>query len=268
MESPPTGRERGFSLIELMLTIALAGIIFAAMVPFFYNALRQTSRDARRNDAQLIAQDRIEQVRLLNYADISQTNLTSGKDADGNNLGDGKFGTTYTPVGQRPYSTAYAVTHIIPTGTDVSDTDYEKVVVTVTTPDGLSHVDMSTIIKNPAPGIVSTDSGGSSGTLPTTNLSITCSFKNWSEVVQSTSKGVYYKRTATDGTTFTSTHLYPTSASSPTVQWTGLTGGTTYTYVVYCYSSQWDSGNTPFQSPPFHLLKSARLKFDTNPGGS
>ena len=34
------------------------------------NALSSTSRDARRNDAQLIAQDRIEQVRLLNYADI------------------------------------------------------------------------------------------------------------------------------------------------------------------------------------------------------
>ena len=50
--------------------------------------------------------------------------------------------------------------------------------------------------------------------------------------------------------------------------WTGLTGGKNYTYTVSCYSSKWDSGNTPFTSPPFHLLKSARLKFDTNPGGS
>ncbi len=48
---------------------------------------------------------------------------------------------------------------------------------------------------------------------------------------------------------------------------TGLTGGANYTYTVSCYSSQW-STTEPLVSPPFHLLKSARLKFDTNPGGS
>ncbi len=32
--------ERGFSMVELLVTIVLAGIIFAAMVPFFANALQ------------------------------------------------------------------------------------------------------------------------------------------------------------------------------------------------------------------------------------
>ena len=64
-----TSREQsGFSMVELLVTIVIAGIIFAAMVPFFANALSTTSRDAERNDAQNIAVDRIEQVRLLPYA--------------------------------------------------------------------------------------------------------------------------------------------------------------------------------------------------------
>ena len=258
----------GFSMVELLVSIVLAGIIFAAVVPFFVNTLRTTSVDARRNDAQLIAQDRVEQARLLAYGDLSQANLTSGTKADGSVLGDGRFGTSYTLTGQRPYTVNYAVTHVIPNDTDVTDTDYQRVTVTVTAADN-AHATLSTIVKNPAPGVVSVDSGGGSGPLPTTNLSITVSFKNWADVVKTSSKGVYWTRTAADtGQVVTSSHIWPTSAGSPTVVFTGLTGGTNYTYTVTCYSSKWDSGNTPFTSPPFHLLKSARLKFDTNPGGA
>ena len=126
---------------------------------------------------------------------------------------------------------------------------------------------METIVKDPAPGIVSVDTGGPTGPLPTTNLSITVSFKNWADVVQSSSKGVFWTRVDTAGNSVSSTHIWPTS-SSQTVSFTGLTGGASYTYTVTCYSSKWQSGSTPFTSPPFHLLKSARLKFDTNPGGS
>jgi len=113
------------------------------------------------------------------------------------------------------------------------------------------------------------DTGGGGGPLPTTNLSITVSFKNWADVVQSSSKGVFWTRTpSSGGSSVTSTHIWPTSASNSTVTFTGLTGGKDYTYTVTVYSSKWQSGNSPFTSPPFHLLKSARLKFDTNPGGS
>ena len=46
---------RGFSMIELLVTIVIAGIVFAAMIPFFANALQRTSEDQLRVDATNIA---------------------------------------------------------------------------------------------------------------------------------------------------------------------------------------------------------------------
>ena len=68
---------RGFSMIELLVTVVLAGIIFAAMVPVFAGALKKTSGDNLRVTATNIAQDRIEKVRQLAYADITAANLNS-----------------------------------------------------------------------------------------------------------------------------------------------------------------------------------------------
>jgi prepilin-type N-terminal cleavage/methylation domain-containing protein len=246
----------GFSLVELLITVVIAGIIFAAMVPFFANALGTTARDARRNDTQLIAQDRIEQVRLLNYGDITQSNLNNPPSPT-TSFGDGRFGTHYQLTRQRPYTVQYTV---------VPQVNAEQVTVSVSSANDSYTTTMQTIVKDPAPGIVTTDTGGPTGPLPTTNLSITVSFKNWTEVVTGSTKGVWYTRTDTSGNTITSTHVWPTS-SSHTVSFTGLDGGSSYTYTVYCYTTF--SGVTqPFASPPFRLLKSARLKFDTNPGGS
>jgi prepilin-type N-terminal cleavage/methylation domain-containing protein len=246
---------RGFSMVELLVTIVLAGIIFAAMVPFFANALKATSRDGQRNDVQTIVVDRIEQVRLLNYNQITGPNLNTPPSG----FGDGRFGYEYTVAGRPPYHIVYEV---LPQG------NAQRVTVHVTPSGSTTTTTMVTVVKNPAPNVAVTVEPTSTS-LPGTNLSIKVSFKNWQHVVQSASKGVYYTRLALDtGLTYTSPHTWPTSATTPTVTWTGLTGGMNYTYVVYCYSSMWSSGNTPFASPPFHLLKSARLKFDTNPGGS
>ena len=55
-------RKGGFSLIELLVTILLAVIIFAAMVPLFANALKKSSGDNLRVTATNIAQARIERV--------------------------------------------------------------------------------------------------------------------------------------------------------------------------------------------------------------
>ena len=258
----------GFSMVELLVTVVLATIIFAAMVPFFVNALGETSRDARRNDSETIAQDRIEQARLLPYAQLQgdennalnnylENPATYTAANPGKTLGDNRFGTTYTPLGQRPYQTQYQI---------YPQSDAEKVVVTVTPRKGASFT-ASTVVKDPAPNIVSTESGGSSDDGPTTNLTITVKFKNWSEVVANSSRGVYYTCTSASGTT-TSIHKWPTSTSQ-TVSFTGLNGGTGYLYAVYCYSSMWASGNTPFRSEPFHCLSAVTTKwFDTNPGGS
>jgi prepilin-type N-terminal cleavage/methylation domain-containing protein len=249
--------ERGFSMVELLVTIVLAGIIFAAMVPFFANALSTTARDAQRNDAQTLVVDRIEQIRLLNYPDITGANLNSPPSPD---FGDGRFGPVYTVASGLPFQIVYEV---------VPQDNAQKVTVHVTRSGSSRTTTMVTVVKNPAPNVVVATTYPTPSGLPTDNLSITVSFKNWQHVVQSGSRGVYFVRVAKDtGLTFTSTHLWPTSAVNKTVKWTGLSGGMNYTYIVYCYSSQWGGGNTPFETPPFHLLKSARPHFDTNPGGS
>ena len=43
--------EAGFSFVELLVTIIIAGIAFAAMVPLFVQAQQQTSADQVRNVA-------------------------------------------------------------------------------------------------------------------------------------------------------------------------------------------------------------------------
>ena len=64
------GTSRGFSLVELLITIVLAGIVFAALVPVFVSAQKASSGDKARNVATNIAQDRIEKIRLLGFDQI------------------------------------------------------------------------------------------------------------------------------------------------------------------------------------------------------
>ena len=246
---------RGFSLVELLVTIVLAGIVFAAMVPFFANAIKRTSGDSQRNTAANIAQDRIEQVRLLSYNSITQANLT----APPTPFGDNKFGPNYTVLGS---NIVYHVDYVV--NPAASPQAPQKVVTVTVTRPGLSYTTTaSTLIKNSDPGAATAYATPTPS--PTIlGLSITASFKNWTEV---TSSGVTVLRIQTNVTpnvTYTPTPVKQVpNASSTTVTWTGLTGGTAFTYTVTCHSSYIDAA-----SPPFHLLKNARLKFDTNPGGS
>lgn len=246
---------RGFSMVELLVAIVLAGIIFGAMVPLFANALKRTSGDNLRNVAANIAQDRIEQVRLLSYNSITQANLT----APPTPYGDSRFGPIYTVTGTNvPYNIQYLVSP------SASPQALQKKVTVQVTRAGLNYTTtMQTIIKNSDPGTTSATSTPSPS--PTiTGLSITASFKNWSQV---TSAGVTVQRVQTNVTpnvTFTPTPIKQSpNASSTTVAWTNLTGGTAFVYTVTCHSTYITS-----TSPQFHLLKNARLKFDTNPGGS
>ena len=204
-------RSRGFSLVELLVTIVLAGIIFAAMVPFFANALKRTTRDNQRNTAANIAQDRIEQIRLLSYTSITQANLT----APPTPFGDGRFGPNYTVLGS---NTVYHVDYSV---SPSASPQAPQKLITVSVPRPDYTTTMSTLIKN-------SDAGG------------------------------------TPNVTVSPTPLKQVpNASSTTVTWSNLTGGTAFEYTVTCHSTYITS-----TSPVFHLLKSARLKFDTHPGGS
>ena len=78
---------RGFSLVELIVTVVLAGIIFAAMVPLFVNASKASGRDRVRNVAASAAQGRIDSIRLLSWSQLTDpsinTNLQSSTFAGG-----------------------------------------------------------------------------------------------------------------------------------------------------------------------------------------
>jgi type II secretory pathway pseudopilin PulG len=76
-------REAGFSLVELMVTIIIATVAFAALVPVFVQAEQKSSADRMRNLALNLAQDKIERVRSLSYSVITAANLH----ANGSNVG-------------------------------------------------------------------------------------------------------------------------------------------------------------------------------------
>ena len=258
--APIGNYSRGFSFIELLVTLFIAGVVFAALVPFFANALSRTSEDEVRVDANTIAQDRIEQIRLLKFTDITEPNLRLSPTPTPTTspFGDGRFGPTYSLYGEaRPYQVRYYVT---PTP---YATSLEKCVeVTVTRPDTDFIMSAHTIIRDPTAATSSV-----TDTEPT-NLSLTVYFDTYQYVV---SPGVTLQRVQTNVTPNVTTSPVPDSppgaiptATYPTVKFSNLTGGPNYTYSVFCKSSK---ATYVMAAPPFRLWTSGRLKFDTYPGG-
>lgn len=120
-------RGAGFSFVELLVTIIIAGIAFAAMVPVFVQAQQATAGDKARSVALQVAQDRVEKLRQLDFELITPENLSD------NNFYFGEFGTTWTEEtenGERVFNVSYDVTE-----SPVSDIDsriaYKVVTVTV-----------------------------------------------------------------------------------------------------------------------------------------
>lgn len=123
----PRRRDAGFSFVELLVTIIIAGIAFAAMVPLFVQAQQVNSSDKMRAVALQVAQDRMEKLRQLDFELITVENLSD------NAFYFGEFGDTWTEQtenGTRDFNVVYAVTE-----QPVSDTDtrtaYKVVTVTV-----------------------------------------------------------------------------------------------------------------------------------------
>jgi prepilin-type N-terminal cleavage/methylation domain-containing protein len=249
----PARPQRGFSLVELLVTIVVAGIVFAAMVPFFANALTRTSEDEVRVDGNTIAQDRIEQVRLLDYADITAANLNYAPSPTTNPFGDNRFGHTYRLFGEnRDYTINYEV---VPDATRPQ----KFVKVSVSRSDSGYVTTAQTIIRDPAAGTTSVTQAEPS------NLSLTVYFDNYSYV---DSQGVWMRRVQTNVTPNATTTPTPgpqwPSSGHQELTWTGLIGGPNYTYSVFCDSSK---ATYTMAAPPFRMWTSGRLKFDTYPGG-
>jgi Tfp pilus assembly protein PilV len=83
---------RGYTLIEPLITIVLAGIFFSAMVPLFIVVIQKNSADTVRNVALNLAQEKIESIRSLRYDEVTTANLFAGA-----SFWQGRFG---APAGQ------------------------------------------------------------------------------------------------------------------------------------------------------------------------
>ena len=70
------GRERGLTLVEVLITIIVAGLFFAAMVPVFVGATQQSSNDRARILATNTVQSAIERLRDMPYDQLWDTTWT------------------------------------------------------------------------------------------------------------------------------------------------------------------------------------------------
>jgi prepilin-type N-terminal cleavage/methylation domain-containing protein len=261
---------RGFSLVELLVTVVLAGIIFLAMVPLFVNVLKRTSTDTRRVVATNVAQARVEAIRLLastlgptptsitepiGYAAITTANLNTPGFASG------LFATSFPAAhGGPPYKVTYTVTP------DASATAASKVVTVTVSRPGIDsfNTTVTTTIKNPTAVVATSTSGPGDPLAPKT---LTVLFKNWTEVKKV--QVVYVNSGPTPAVTTTATPLtqQPSSGATSCV-WTNLPGGANYMYTVTCWPQSPSSWTNPLVGESFRMWASGPMKFDTNPGGS
>ena len=141
---------RGFSLVELLVTVMIAGIAFAAMFPLFVSAQQHASGDQMRSIALNVAQDRIEKIRALSYSQIAAN--ASTPDTTPNLYSPtwmgGQFGPTYTSTSgggaSKVFNVDYAVTEV-----GSGSTVYKKVDVDVywtAPPSPVKHARLTTFV--------------------------------------------------------------------------------------------------------------------------
>ena len=118
---------RGFSMVELLITIVIAGIVFAGMVPLFVTVLGKNADDNMRNITAFLAQDKIERLRQLDYLEITEPNLANGT------FKDGQFGQTVaynTGGGSKTFQVRYTVATLPSDATPLTE-QYKEVSVHV-----------------------------------------------------------------------------------------------------------------------------------------
>jgi type II secretory pathway pseudopilin PulG len=137
---PPRTRLRspgwdGFSLVELLVTVVLAGMVFAAMVPMFILAQQSNAGDNMRTIALQTAQDKIEKIRQLDYDQIAADsgNPTSLPNLYNPAFGGSQFGPSFvadTGGVTKTLHIDYSVTPM-PAGSPAGQEQYKKVIVDV-----------------------------------------------------------------------------------------------------------------------------------------
>lgn len=94
---PAIGISRGFSLIEVLITVAVLAVGLVAMARFQGTALQVSSLAKDRNEAVALAEQKIEQLRNFRYfSDIGGASLPCGTDTIGGYTRTCSLGATVT----------------------------------------------------------------------------------------------------------------------------------------------------------------------------
>lgn len=249
------GTSRGFSLVELLITIVLAGIVFAALVPVFVSAQKASSGDKARNVATNIAQDRIEKIRLLGFDQI----VDDASHLRSSTFAGGQFGASTTPAGSgKSYSVTYSVDDVPSTGA----VNYKRVSVTVSwtaPPAPVQPVTMTTIVMNPQATSASSSASPSPSTSPSPSPSPSpTSAATYTLTVLVTNNYV----NAALGVTVVRTDVTPNAPATPAMQvpttsvpsvWNLPVG----TYLVTCnYYKNGNAGNAKTLSQTVYVTTS------------
>ena len=141
MKTHTRGGQSGLTLMELLVTIIIAGIAFVAILPVFVQAVQSNSSDKARNVALNIAQAKIELIRELDFVQIDATTpdpASTANPKDPMYLGsptfhNGDFKPTYQEIaagGEKTFWVHYTVTPFKNAPTD-SQPSYKRVRVEV-----------------------------------------------------------------------------------------------------------------------------------------
>ena len=123
---------RGFTLIETIVVIVLAGIILAAMVVPFTTGIRQSAKPEMVATAMYLAQQKMEALMEFNYCQSSLVTGTYNTTINGNTV---QWTISYvTSAANFPTSTT-------------GDVGYKEIVVTVTDPQGTTYTVSSVVTR-------------------------------------------------------------------------------------------------------------------------
>jgi type II secretory pathway pseudopilin PulG len=240
-------------MVELLVTIVLAGIIFGAMVPVFANALNETSRDNFRITATNIAQDRIEKIRMLEFVDITAVNLNNPAFADN------AFGTSFVTVNGKTYSVENYFVADAP--------KYKTIKVTVSWSGETSgSTTMQTVIMDPT--AVTVGSSPTPSAIPSPNSTTGTQYELTVSVTHDNVDHTYGVRVVRIDNGYNQTQSpslqIPDITNALTVRWYPLIGGPNVVYRVTVKANP--AGHLGYTlTKDVTLLDSTPVYFDTDP---
>jgi type II secretory pathway pseudopilin PulG len=126
IQNPKSEFERGFTLIEIIVLIVMAGIIIPAIIVPFATGIRGSQKPEMVTKAMYFAHQRMEELMKYNYCNAA-LNVTGGFVA-------------FTTSGEPNYKGQNNIAYVDDTLTaSVSDVGYKMITVTVTDPQGNAY---------------------------------------------------------------------------------------------------------------------------------